>query len=568
MQKSYKLQNSKTKLTIGKLFLLIWTSNLLFSPSAYAHLRWFVEKSPSETQTSFIWDFSSFLIFLCNILFIATLIGLEKTSHYKYFKDLTERVNNTFSYESIWRLISRLTGIMLLGNGLTHTYLAPNIHINSNWFMIVGDILQITLGVTLLTNISIVIPALSILLVSVITLFIVPFSVIIDYLFEFVGLALALILIGPTLNERDKKIFAKFTKEINLFSGLALPILRVATGLTLITLGIHDKLIDPNLGLAFLEKNHLNIFAMMGFQSFTDLHFTLAAGVTEVVFGSLITLGIAVPLATTCLALFFVTTLFIFGPHELIGHAPLFGIAFMFILRGGAFYARKTVDLRERREALRFSLKHSKSVQFAFAPTKNLGSNLIDLSYAGLALQTDLRGDTLLSVTGKEFDGHLITPFSQSPCKIRVVDTKPGVMNCVFNDKFSQYLPYIHDLLAFSYQGQKYQRLAKADFNDSEIIFELNSDSTIKFTKNINELVNQLEIRHLIDGQEIHMLYDKDSSHILNMGGNHLTNSNLEKIYYLVMAVIETHQLPNASELLNGLLLKIRNQTPEVAVAS
>ncbi len=70
------------------------------------------------------------------------------------------------------------------------------------------------------------------------------------------------------------------------------------------------------------------------FEGFTNLHFALAAGVAEAVFGALLLAGVATRFATACLSVFFVLTLFQLPQKELIGHAPLIAIAVLLILRG------------------------------------------------------------------------------------------------------------------------------------------------------------------------------------------------------------------------------------------
>jgi uncharacterized membrane protein YphA (DoxX/SURF4 family) len=73
---------------------------------------------------------------------------------------------------------------------------------------------------------------------------------------------------------------------------------------------------------------------LMGFESFTDLHFTFATGIGELTLGILIAWGIATRFVVATLTLFFLTTLILLGPIELLGHLPLIGIAVLLILRG------------------------------------------------------------------------------------------------------------------------------------------------------------------------------------------------------------------------------------------
>jgi hypothetical protein len=108
----------------------------------------------------------------------------------------------------------------------------------------------------------------------------------------------------------------------------------VAVGLTLAILAFDEKLLHPHLSLAFLREYQFNFMPCLGFAQFSDLHFVFAAGVAELTFGLLLTAGIATRFVTLVLSTFFVLTLLILGPVELVGHAPLFGIAFLLLSRG------------------------------------------------------------------------------------------------------------------------------------------------------------------------------------------------------------------------------------------
>ena len=115
---------------------------------------------------------------------------------------------------------------------------------------------------------------------------------------------------------------------------LAAPVIRVGVGLTLMTLAVHEKLANPGVTMAFLEEYHFNFMTMVGFDGFSDLHFTFAAGSVELMLGALIAFGIATRIAVATLTGFFIATLILLAPVELIGHFPLFGIAIVLILRG------------------------------------------------------------------------------------------------------------------------------------------------------------------------------------------------------------------------------------------
>jgi uncharacterized membrane protein YphA (DoxX/SURF4 family) len=73
----------------------------------------------------------------------------------------------------------------------------------------------------------------------------------------------------------------------------------------------------------------------LGFSNFSNLHFVLAAGTFELLFGLLIAFGIATRYVTAVLSVFFLLTLFALGLTELVGHLPLIAIAVWLLHRGG-----------------------------------------------------------------------------------------------------------------------------------------------------------------------------------------------------------------------------------------
>ena len=73
---------------------------------------------------------------------------------------------------------------------------------------------------------------------------------------------------------------------------------------------------------------------MLGFHQFSDYWFVLSAGAVEVIFGLIFVLGIVTRLNALVLAGFFIATLILLGPMELLGHAPHFAIVFVLLVFG------------------------------------------------------------------------------------------------------------------------------------------------------------------------------------------------------------------------------------------
>lgn len=112
-------------------------------------------------------------------------------------------------------------------------------------------------------------------------------------------------------------------------------ILRVLVGLNLFILGFSEKILNPELGLAFLSLYDWNFMHYLGI-NFSDYAFVISAGFTEALFGVLFVLGLMTRANALIAGTLFFIPLFILGPAELTGHIPYFvTIGMLFVLGSG-----------------------------------------------------------------------------------------------------------------------------------------------------------------------------------------------------------------------------------------
>jgi hypothetical protein len=330
--------NPQTSVTAFKRsFIFALLAVLAFPASAEAHVRWFVDKNVVCTLCHFERDLTSGLVIVGGILFAAAAIAIQRA---RWTQRLRGYCGGLYHLPpgTEWRLIAFLAGLMLVANSTMRVFLAPNLELPGPTATTIGLIVQFVLGMLLLSQFTFSIAGLIIVVVSAISAFLIPMATLLNYAFEFMGLGLALFFAGPMLSPVDRKLFGALGLVPLRFAHLPLPIIRIAVGITLTILAIDEKLLHPHLTVYFLQLHHLNFMPLLGFHGFTDVHFTLAAGVAELTFGLLLIAGIATRLVTASLSVFFIATLLVLGPIELVGHAPLFGIAFLLISRGAGCY--------------------------------------------------------------------------------------------------------------------------------------------------------------------------------------------------------------------------------------
>ncbi|MEL7099114.1 MAG: hypothetical protein AAGM84_09830 [Pseudomonadota bacterium] len=119
-------------------------------------------------------------------------------------------------------------------------------------------------------------------------------------------------------------------------------LLRILTGISLITLGVSEKLVNAQMAETFLITQNWNILTALGFEWFTDRLFVLSAGMVEIVFGVILVLGTTTRLNMIAFSLVLLTSnvLFLIEGNkeaallEFIGHMPVIGVALILLLLG------------------------------------------------------------------------------------------------------------------------------------------------------------------------------------------------------------------------------------------
>ncbi len=301
-----------------------------------SHVRWFID-SDYDPNVNFEADAVFMLIVTGAILTIIAFPFLNRSKIYNDFCDWID-TNLALPDGFEWRLISGLTGMMLIINTMGGDFLAPNIIIENDSMLWIALLAQTLVGILLIFHISYAISGLLVLIALIPTVIFMPIGVTIDYAAELISLSLALIFLGPSISKVDRAVFVKLNLDWRALRQYALPTMRVGVGLTLITLALHNKLLDPAPSAAFMQEHNWNFFPLIGMDFVSDLNFVLFAGITEMLIGVAICFNQILRWATLLIALLLTTTLLMLGYGELVGHLPLFGLGILFILKGGGSF--------------------------------------------------------------------------------------------------------------------------------------------------------------------------------------------------------------------------------------
>lgn len=320
----------------------------------YAHEKWFVKSMlPSSIKPLLFssWNAinSSIVLLAIFVLVAALLIHFTIRPHV-----WTRRMRSILGrYSGFVPLVLRtLTGLLLFVASFSHFIFAPDL--STVYFpMSVANVLlsvQLLIGLGLILGIFPRLMSLFGLTLYILALFSFPFVSVLSYI-SFVGIFAYLFITGdPSLPKiRGGGFFPNLTSAAHITAAkpYAIAIMRFFVGFGFILVAVLYKLYEPYYALEFMRMHNVNFMMNMGFAHFSNDMFVFTAGVTEVLVGALIILGLLPRLVGAALLILFTITLSMFGIYELLGHLPLYAFAFAVLTCGGG--ERWSAELTKKR---------------------------------------------------------------------------------------------------------------------------------------------------------------------------------------------------------------------------
>ena len=313
---------------IGAVFLLPNT--------ATAHVRWFVDGGDATPPAPYtLADPAVWIWAMIAAALVATAIVLDT-------KLPAFAVPHTKVRHDVMELMRILTGMSLLLTAYDGSLIAPHLQA-SGGFGLALVLLQAGIGLLLLSNHALHHAAILLLLLFLGMSIHFGFGLAVEYV-NIVGIALFILFNAmPDAAVRDR------------LKPYSVDVLRIFTGLSLIILGIAEKLHPAALGQAFIADYAWNFMPLLGFEWFDDRLFVLSAGVMEVVFGIILVLGVVTRLNIFAVAVLMLTSNVVFliegrkeeAMVELIGHLPIIATALVLLVLGSG--QRLKVTLRRQK---------------------------------------------------------------------------------------------------------------------------------------------------------------------------------------------------------------------------
>lgn len=210
----------------------------------------------------------------------------------------------------------------------------PNIELPENLLGVTIAGVAIVAGFTLITGFLTRVGALLIIGLFVLAFFFGAWYEALEQII-FVGIALYLVAVGRGVVRYDTGEEEDITAFSDRLLPYALPILRWCAGISILVLGFTEKLLAPDLGVAFLQEYpHFNVLRELGLEWFTDQRFVYLAGIVEATAGAALLCGFLPRVVILALWIPFNLGIPFLPPTELIGHLPILATMYVLLVRG------------------------------------------------------------------------------------------------------------------------------------------------------------------------------------------------------------------------------------------
>ena len=287
-----------------------------------AHVRWFAPTDLPPVELPH--DSTCLGLFLLIFAAVVTALGIRYYATKQPFLGRILFDAPPFPYRWLWYLLLGFINLFMIINLLYGEFLAPNLTLPLD-AVVWGVIIQAAVLVVMPWSVSLVGVSLTFVAILLFSMF--PYTIALDYVFEFAGVGLALILVGPSLNKNDHKLADRLHLDADELHYYAVHVLRFALGAQLLELAVQNKLMNPESALWFIENNPFyNFFPAIGLPQVTHLHFVLFVGLSETILGIMLILNISRRPVLLMLLLAFTATAILSGGHELTGHIPIMGV--------------------------------------------------------------------------------------------------------------------------------------------------------------------------------------------------------------------------------------------------
>ncbi len=307
-----------------------------------AHPRWFTDEGPYwEPEWSRVISLPVFLALVSGAVAVGLLAWGERLTGDPHWP----------RPPFLQRLEPAAPAILGVQTAITMIFIAsrlnlfvPNIELPHNALGVLIAGLAVVAGFSFITGVLTRIGAAMVVALFGLGFFFTSWYEVVEQLL-YVGIALYLVAVGRGVVRADGGGEEDRSRLTDLLLPHALLILRLTAGFTVLFLAFTEKLINVDLGVAFLQEYpEFNVARELGLTWFTDERFVYAAGIVEATAGIALLSGYLTRVVILLLWVPFNLGIPFLPAEELIGHLPILSTMYVLLVRGTEGIPAPSVD--------------------------------------------------------------------------------------------------------------------------------------------------------------------------------------------------------------------------------
>ena len=304
-----------------------------FPCAALAHEKWFADANGYPTQWEQIFRFPQIVGVLLALAVTTVLAVVWRGTGGRALLPGPQAFGATPEgrarfYALVPVILGIHVGVPLIVLGITGQLFSPNNPLSGPWLYGLG-VMQIGIGLSVLYGGLARAGGAALCLLWLLGTGVVGLESMLENA-HYLGFGAFFLLTGRGPYAVDRLLFPAFEPTPRL-SRLAMPSLRIGTGLGLTIVAFTEKLANPELARAFLHQHPLNFTGWLHIPLSDDI-FVVSAGSTELLIGLCLIFGIFPRLIVASAWVLINMSLTVFNWVELVGHLPLYGVMAMLLV--------------------------------------------------------------------------------------------------------------------------------------------------------------------------------------------------------------------------------------------
>jgi hypothetical protein len=305
----------------------------VLAPSpAFAHVKWFEADAAYPVHAGVVWSDRTLLWIVSSLAAVGALYLVHRFAARREWP-----WSGLLPHMAVGApTILGIQAAIALVNGAVHgTLLAPNLTLQSGVLGVALAGLELLIAASFVTGLADWLGGLVLIaLVGVTALLFSPGDALEQLFWAGIGVGMAVVGRGSHVGALPRP----WSPRRNvLWMRHAMVVLRVATGVSLITVALTEKIWNPALGAAFLaDWSWLNVFqSLPGMAWFSNDVFVLSAGLAEAAIGAMLISGFGTRLVILAMWVPFNLGIPFLPAQELIGHLPILAVMYVLLVQEG-----------------------------------------------------------------------------------------------------------------------------------------------------------------------------------------------------------------------------------------